>query len=89
MFVRIPFFDRWEKTTCKDKSEQLIRFIDELGYKMYWHMPALFNPNNWAGNPVNYFGQLVSANMLCVPKKVPQEVSGLRPVEVSASHAKE
>jgi FkbM family methyltransferase len=66
----------------KEKAEALIRFIDSLGYNMYWHTPLLFNPSNFTGNPVNIFGRIVSLNMLCLPKKTPQQVNGLQPVRV-------
>jgi len=68
----------------KEKSASLVRFIDSLGYDMYWHTPPLFNPNNFSGNSMNAFGQIVSLNMLCVPKKVPHQVNGLRSVPVPA-----
>ena len=53
----------------KEKSDSLIRFIDGLGYTMYSHAPPLFSPRNFAGNPVNVHGRIVSLNMLCLPKK--------------------
>ena len=52
----------------KEKSADLIRTIDALHYAMYWHRPYLFQPNNFAGNNENVFGNIVSFNMLCVPK---------------------
>ena len=64
----------------KEKSGALIRFIDGLGYKMYWHPPPLYNPHNFAGNPGNVFGAIVSQNMLCLPKTSACRVPGLRPV---------
>lgn len=69
----------------KDKSAALIRFIDGLGYNMYWHTPPLFNAGNYSGNPVNIFGATVSINMLCLPGKCPQQVSALQPVRVPAA----
>jgi hypothetical protein len=66
----------------KEKAAALIQFIDGLGYNMYWHTPLLFNPNNVTGNAVNIFGRIGSLNMLCLPKKAPQMVSGLQPVRV-------
>lgn len=71
----------------KEKSDSLIRFIDGLGYKMYYHAPPLFSPHNFAGNPVNVFGRIVSLNMLCLPKTVPQQMSGLQSVQVPAASA--
>ncbi|MBI4798270.1 MAG: FkbM family methyltransferase [Desulfarculus sp.] len=67
-----------------EKSNDLIRFIDSLGYSMYWHMPPLYNPQNFAGDPENVFGEIVSKNMLCLPKKAGQQVHGLQPVQVPA-----
>jgi FkbM family methyltransferase len=66
----------------QEKAAALIRYIDGIGYNMYWHTPPLFNPNNFAGNPENVFGRVVSVNMLCCPKSLPQQVVGLPPVEV-------
>jgi FkbM family methyltransferase len=51
----------------QDKSAELIRYIDSLGYDMYWHKPALFNPQNFFNIPENIFGEIVSVNMICLP----------------------
>ncbi len=67
------------------KSAALIRCLDGLGYNLYWHRPPLFNPNNFSGNPENVFSNIVSLNMLCLPRKVPQSVTGLQPVQVPAA----
>ena len=65
-----------------ERSADLIRLIDELGYAMYWHCPPLFNPQNYFGNPVNVFGDIVSANMVCVHRSAPIDVEGFRAVRV-------
>jgi FkbM family methyltransferase len=65
------------------KSAALIRFIDELGYHMYWHRPLLFNPNNFAGCRENIFGPIISLNMLCCAKMMPQDIRGLDRVETA------
>ena len=67
-----------------EKSEALIRQIDGLGYKMFWHKPLLFNPDNYWRNPENVFANVASINMLCVPKSVPTDFKGAEPVEVPA-----
>ena len=54
-----------------DQSPALVRFIDSLGYDAYWHRPPLFNPNNFFGNAQNVFPNIVSINMVCVPKGTP------------------
>lgn len=68
-----------------DKAAALIRFIDSLGYVMYWHCPPLFNPRNFAKNPVNVFGNVVSRNMICFHRSQPTQISGSIAVEVPGS----
>ena len=64
----------------RENSETLIRLIEELGYDMWWHLPPLFNPENFAGNPDNAFGRILSVNLLCLPKERAEKVPGLRKV---------
>ncbi len=66
----------------KGKSESLIRHIHELGYKMYWHTPAYYNPQNFLGNSENAFSGAVSRNMVCVHSEVSQSFSGMEVVKV-------
>jgi hypothetical protein len=66
----------------REKQAELIRFIDALDYHMYWHTPPLFNPQNHAGNAYNEFSNIVSINMLCCPKSLPQQIVGGTKVEV-------
>ena len=65
-----------------DRSAMLIRMIDSMGYHMFWHLPRLFNPDNFNRNPVNVFGDIVSINMICCTKAGSCNVSGFPPVEV-------
>jgi FkbM family methyltransferase len=64
----------------EDQSERIVTMIDELGYDMWWHMPAMFNPDNFAHNETNIFENVVSVNLLCVPKERPMSITGLRKV---------
>jgi FkbM family methyltransferase len=66
----------------EDKSAGLVRFIDSLGYKMYWHKPLYFNPDNFMCNPNNIFSNVISINMLCVPGEESQDLLGFERVEV-------
>jgi len=50
-----------------ERSGALITAIQNLEYRLFWHLPPLFNPANYAGSAANVFGPIVSANMLCVP----------------------
>ena len=56
----------------REKSADLLSFvIDTLGYRVYFHPTPLFDPDNFAGNPVNHWAptQFVSMMMLAVPKE--------------------
>ncbi|MGD9720320.1 MAG: FkbM family methyltransferase [Pirellulales bacterium] len=74
----------------QEKSDSLVRYIDSLGYRMAWHRPPLYNPQNFLGNAENIFCrrtgdtviEIVSANMLCVPKASQIQLQGFPPVEV-------
>jgi FkbM family methyltransferase len=64
----------------KEKSAALFRLVDELGYNCWWHMPPLFNPDNFYQNQENIFPGTVSVNILCLPKESPVVVEGFRKV---------
>ncbi|GAB4144471.1 MAG: hypothetical protein Tsb009_16140 [Planctomycetaceae bacterium] len=59
-----------------DREESLLRCLDSLGYQMFWHTPALFNPNNFNGREENVFGEVVSRNLLCFEKSVSHQLTG-------------
>ncbi len=69
-----------------EKSKRLIAFIQELGYRMWWHLPKLFNPKNVAGKKENLFGSIVSVNLLCLPKEANVNISGMREVAGPDDH---
>ena len=56
-----------------DRSSELIRTIRAMGYRLWWHLPTLFGPENFRANPENVFGSTASANMLCLPEEVRME----------------
>jgi len=66
----------------QEKSVSLVRYIDSLGYKMYWHRPFYFNPQNFFGNPNDVYPTVASLNMVCIHGSVPHELPGFPPVEV-------
>ncbi len=51
-----------------DKSAALLQFIEGLGYDWTWDRPRLFSADNFKHNPVNHFGLIVSANLICRPR---------------------
>ena len=64
----------------QEKSAGLIRRLWALDYRLYWHLPPLFNPSNFFGETQNVFGKIVSVNMLGMHASVAQNVTGLREV---------
>lgn len=62
------------------KSPALIQALIDLKYDMWWHMPPLFNPDNFRGAVTNFYGPMVSVNMLCFPSELKLKVNGLRAV---------
>ncbi len=53
----------------KERSAELVEYIKALGYRLYWHLPPLYSPDNFAANPENLFGDIVSINLLGVPEE--------------------
>ncbi|MBI3773090.1 MAG: FkbM family methyltransferase [Gammaproteobacteria bacterium] len=69
-----------------DKSKALIELIQSLDYRLYWHMPPLFNPNNFARDNENLYPGIVSVNMLCFHKSFDIKVDGFQEVLNSDFH---
>lgn len=69
-----------------DRSEALIRHLFELDYRLYWHLPPLYNPQNWYGEPQNLYPGIVSVNMLAVHRSRAQNVQGMVEVRSPAEH---
>jgi FkbM family methyltransferase len=65
-----------------EKSDSLIRYIDSIGYKMYWHRPPYYSPKNFLGNSNDVFPNIVSLNMLCLRSDFDQQLHGFEPVQV-------
>jgi FkbM family methyltransferase len=64
----------------EEKSAALIALVAGMGYELYWHLPPLFNPANFAGDTEDIFAGIVSANMLCVPAGRSAAAAGLKRV---------
>ena len=58
-----------------EKSENLIEYLWELDYKLYWHIAPLYNPNNYFGYASNVYGNVCAFNMLCIPKELSTNLS--------------
>jgi FkbM family methyltransferase len=65
----------------KEKSSDLISLIRSLNYKMYWHFPPFFNPDNFAHQKEKLFEKdYFSSNMLCVHESSDFEVENFTKV---------
>ena len=60
-----------------DRSASLIAHLLGLDYRLYWHLPPMFNESNYFENQENTFGRIVSVNMLCIPRGEDFDVEGL------------
>ena len=69
-----------------EKSEALIRLIASFGYRLYWHLPPLFNPDNFYANSQNLFGGVVSANMLCLHRESKIATTGFHEINDFSFH---
>ena len=47
-------------------SKVLIEKIKNMGYILFWHLPPLYNPDNFLKNTKNIFPKIISCNMLCI-----------------------
>jgi FkbM family methyltransferase len=48
-----------------EKSSALIALILELGYRLWWHIPKVFSPQNFFDVRENIFGDVAAFNMFC------------------------
>ena len=63
-----------------ENSKPLIAWLLNRDYRLYWHMPRMFNAKNYFGESRNVFGSIASINMLCIPGAMNASVSGLREI---------
>lgn len=56
----------------------LLAVLEEFGYAAYWHMPPLYNPNNFFRCAENIFPNVVSINWLAVPEERDMHPSWVR-----------
>ena len=64
----------------REKSAALIAQLFALDYRLFWHLPRLFNPDNFLGERENLFGRIVSVNMLCLPTESAKEMRNFREI---------
>lgn len=69
-----------------EKSAALIRLIQGLDYRLYWHLPPMYNTNNFAGDAENIYPGVISINMLCIHRSVEMNVTGFTEVTDPDAH---
>ena len=69
----------------EENSPRLIAHLLAADYRLFWHRPPLYNPDNFFANDTNEFGELLSQNMFCLPRTRAVEVSGL--IEITSPNA--
>jgi FkbM family methyltransferase len=69
-----------------EKSEMLVRHLMSLDYRLYWHQPKLFNAENFFGATENILPNMVSVNLVCLPRAAVQTVVGLQEVKDATEH---
>jgi FkbM family methyltransferase len=60
----------------EEKSPELIARIQALDYRLWWHLPPLYNPNNFLGNREDVFPRILSVNVLCLPRETQANLTG-------------
>ena len=61
-------------------SAALIEALLALDYRLWWHGPTLFRPDNWFGCTEDAFPGLGSLNLLALPAERPESRADLPPV---------
>jgi hypothetical protein len=69
-----------------EKSQALIEWLWSQNYRLFWHLPRLFNPDNFFGRGDNIYGKAGSFNMLGVPRELEVPVQGLVEITSATQH---
>lgn len=69
-----------------EKSRALIETLFALGYRLWWHTPALFSAENFFGERNNPYPNIVSMNMIGLPRELPSNLPAAREITDPAHH---
>jgi FkbM family methyltransferase len=50
-------------------QQEVIDLIAGHDYRLFWHTPYLFSPNNFRGETTNIYGHVLSVNMIGLPRE--------------------
>ncbi len=63
-----------------DRSKDLVEWLWSKQYRLWWHVPLLFNPDNYFGDAVDLYPRVASVNMLCLPREIESPFPGMEEV---------
>jgi FkbM family methyltransferase len=69
-----------------ESSGALIRLMRDMGYRLYWHCPLLYNAGNFFANTDNCYEGIAAFNMLGVPQECTFDTSGMTAVGADDEH---
>jgi FkbM family methyltransferase len=69
------------KNYRREKSAALIEHLQSLDYQLYWHMPLLYNGDNFFQNSTNILADMRAINMLGVHSSMKTVLRGFPPVK--------
>ena len=64
----------------KERHDEVVSLVLSWGYKLYQHNTPLYSSANYAGDPENIFGNIVSMNVLGLPAERKVTVNDLREI---------
>ena len=64
----------------RDDSPALISMLQDLGYRLWWHIPRLYREDNFRGHAVDIFNNSININMLALSSDDERRVA-LKPIE--------
>jgi FkbM family methyltransferase len=60
-----------------EQSAELIQWLMDHDYRLWWHIPLLYNRDNYLGVEEDIYPGIHSINMLCVPRSRSIKIEGL------------
>ena len=68
------------------QSAELIQWLMDHDHRLWWHLPPLFNPDNYLGVQEDVYPGILSFNMLCVPRSRSINIEGLTEIVDASFH---
>jgi FkbM family methyltransferase len=69
-----------------EKSAALIQWLMDHDYRLWWHIPQLYNPGNFRANKENAYGNTGSFNMFCLHRDCNVKIEGSTEITDASLH---